>query len=56
MSIDPRRSIECAVVFVTAALFTLLVARLQNWPFAFYELVLVVECAFVVVRGITAPR
>ncbi|MCY4449370.1 MAG: hypothetical protein OXE02_11090 [Chloroflexi bacterium] len=56
MGFNTRRSIECVVLFVTAALFTLLVARLQNWPFELYEAVLVVECAAVVVRGITMPR
>ncbi len=30
MGFNPRKSIECVVLFVTAALFTLLVARIQG--------------------------
>lgn len=55
MGFDLRRGIAGMVLFVTAALLTLMVARLQGWPFAFYELVLIAECAFIVMRGITAP-
>lgn len=56
MGLDLRRSAECVALFVTAALLTLLVARLQSWPFVLYKLVLIAECAFIVMRGITAPR
>lgn len=54
MGLDPRRSLQCVLLFVTAALFTLVVAQLQSWPFELYQTVLVLECAFVVLRSLAA--
>ncbi len=56
MGLDLRRSGECVALFLTVACLTLLVARWQGWPFVLYELVLVAEVSFIVMRGLTAPR